>query len=376
MLSKCFFLSLSLVFFCSNGIKGGNVSHLLAAAAKEYWSRPHLEDFSGGDLSRALDDASNSDGKEPLSDSSTGHRRVSFASPTGGSRGRPRGRLSATSSNDLSSLLDLTGDSLEENLRDAMNDDDRFYTNARTSRLLNTQPERGDPSMDVYGRSTQERLSEAIGDEEERSGPPLTAEQLQDMSDASRDERNSFAHLTNSDDSPEFDFGRLSMSSFFDENGAATGIALDKMPEGQIPPTVIVRDYSPADQEMITRLFRSALHGDLRELFQFIARRIHRRYVNCGQNLGNWLLGNKIGGPIFNRNCVPCANAVDLNLRNLAEHLSGGDSLHHYFVNTCHQSKLWVSYISNLIPAAVDLRDNPSATFSNVVQENLLANHR
>ena len=381
MMRRFLLLFLAVLFFCSNGIESVNISRPSASAASNRYP-PYFEDFSGGNLAQALDEAIYSDDNKELIDSTSGRLAETLGEaidddPTW-KRDRSPPKLVNTYFDDKAPLVDLTGGYLEAQLNDAINDDEGLQSSQPKPRLINSALNRQDSGLDFAGRMIENQLAEAISDEEERLRGPLTSEQLQDMYEASRDERDSpfYPRRASLDAHSLSGFERLSMSSLPDANEQDHDIVVDRMPEGQIPPGIAIVDYDPTDAADFARLFRSGAHTDLLELFLRMSRQIHERYLNCIKNVGNWFLRRNTMGPIMNRNCVPCANAVDLNLKNLMDHAAGVQQLQQHFVETCNHGTRWVSYITNLVPHSIDFRRHPTTTFTEAVRQNIFPNHR
>lgn len=381
MMCRFLFLFLTILFSCSNGIESVNISRPSASAASNRYP-PHFEDFSGGNLAQALDEAIYSNDDKELLDLTSGRLSEALGEaidddPTW-KRDRSTPKLVNRYFDDKEPLVDLTGGGLEAQLNDAINDDEGLKSTQPKPRLINSDLNRQDSGLDFAGRMRENQLAEAINDEEERLRGSLTSEQLQDMYEASRDERDSpFYPRRASPDAPSLSgFERLSMSSSMDSNEQDHDIVVDRMPDGQIPPGIAIIDYEPTDAADFARLFRGGSPTELHELFLRMSRQIHLRFLGCVKNVANWLLRRNTMGPIMMRNCVPCANAVDLNLKNLMDHAVGVHELKQHFVETCDQGTRWVSYITNLVPLPIDFRRHPTTTFTEAVRQNLLPNHR
>ena len=173
---------------------------------------------------------------------------------------------------------------------------------------------------------------------------------------------------TDSDDFEDLKFSK-DLSDEFETK--AKYLILDRVKSGSIPSGIIVQDYSINDKIKLIRLYQSQKHDDANELFKYIAEHIHNQYRNCLVNFGKWLINPQSNEPIFYRNCVPCANAVDLNLQSLFD-----NKVKHYFVNSCEMGTQWISYISNLEYLTVDLRKHPQLPFVDVIKQNLISNQR
>jgi hypothetical protein len=251
-------------------------------------------------------------------------------------------------------LLDTSGGQLEEELDAAINDNEYKLKDLTSNEVYRENEQR---LMDLTGGLLEKQFDEAIKDD---------------------------AHVPSSLDNSLFDqfdtsgFQSLSMStnSLKDFNQESKYLILDKVPTDTIPSGITTQDYSLSDKVKIIRLYQSKKVEDLRELFQYIAQHIHNKYRNCISNFGKWLTNPNSGEPIFYRNCVPCANAVDLNLQSLFNQEINLDKLKHYFVNTCEAGTQWISYISNMEYLPIDLQRHPTTTFTDVIRQNLIPNQR
>jgi hypothetical protein len=251
-------------------------------------------------------------------------------------------------------LLDLSSGSLEEELNKAINDNEHQLLGLTSSPLHEENEQR---LLDMTGGSLEEQLEKAIQDD---------------------------AHVPSSLDNSLFDefttdnFEPLSLSksSLSDFNQESKYLTLEKVAPDTIPPGITTQDYSPLDKIKIIRLYQSNKTEDLKELFQFIAQHIHNKYRNCVSNFGKWLSSPQLGEPIFYRNCIPCTNAVDLNLQSLFNQQINLNKLKHYFVNTCEMGTKWISYISDMEYLPVDLNRHPTTTFTDVIRQNLIPNQR
>ncbi|CAF0982792.1 unnamed protein product [Adineta steineri] len=247
--------------------------------------------------------------------------------------------------------LDSSSDQLEEDLNEAINDDDEH-------RVLDLSDSQLDKSfeqelLDMTDGSLEEELERASKDDA--------------YVPRSLDNSPSVASLTD-------DFEQLSLSDNDDQQ--INYFSLEKVLPGHLPPGIIKQSYSFSNQIKLIQLYESHLIEDVKELFEFIAQHIHNKYTNCASNLGQWLRNPQIDEPIFYRNCVPCTNAVDLNLQSLFNNYIHIDKLEHYFVNTCQMQKQWISYVSQMEYLDVDLNRHPTTTFTDVIRRNLLPNHR
>ncbi len=248
-------------------------------------------------------------------------------------------------------LLDSSGGQLQEQLDAAINDNEHQLTDLTNDQLDRENEQR---LTDLTGGLLEKQLEEAIKDD---------------------------AHVPSSLDNSLFDtagFESLSISpnSLTDFNQESKYVILDKVPTDTIPSGITTQDYSLSDKVKIIRLYKSNKIEDLRELFQFISQHIHNKYRNCASNFGKWLTNSNSDEPIFYRNCIPCTNAVDLNLQSLFNQQINLDKLKHYFVNTCEMGTQWISYISNMEYLPVDLKRHPTTTFTDVIRQNLLPNQR
>ena len=184
---------------------------------------------------------------------------------------------------------------------------------------------------------------------------------------------NSLLHKSDDDNS---DFLTLSMNSLLEIDEETNYFSLDRVTPGTIPPGITQQDYSSFDELKLIHLYQSNKSEDTKRLLNYIAQHIHNKYANCLSNFVKWILNPFSNEPIFYRNCVPCANAVDLNLQSLFNQHTNQSKLKHYFVNTCNMEKQWISYISNMEYLTVDLKQHPNTSFTDVIRQNLLPNHR
>ena len=205
----------------------------------------------------------------------------------------------------------------------------------------------------------------------------FTAGQLEEeLADASQDD----AHVPSSlDHSLVDDFEHLTLS--LDSVGRDTDLQLSthpltKVAPGKVPAGIVLQNYSAVEQSHLMRLYASERIEDRREFFRFVSERIHWKYLNCASNFVRWMGNPRLDEPIFHRNCVPCANAVDLNLQSLFDASLDLHPLTHYFVKSCAVSDQWISYISHMESLPVNLRRHPSTTFSDVLRQNVLPNRR
>jgi hypothetical protein len=206
----------------------------------------------------------------------------------------------------------------------------------------------------------------------------LTGGSLEDeLADASKDDAVVPSSLDNSlvnDD--DLEYLSLSSNSFEDSKEELEHISLNRVSEGDLPFGIIEQDYSHSDKLKLIGLYQSNENKDLKELFEFVAQHIHNKLTNCVSNFGKWIKNVRSGEPIFYRNCVPCTNAVDLNLQSLFNQQIHLNKLKHYFVNTCDMSTQWISYISDMEYLSVDLKRHPTTTFTDVIRKNLIPNQR
>ena len=196
------------------------------------------------------------------------------------------------------------------------------------------------------------------------------------LADASRDD----AHVPSSlDHSLIDDFEQLTLP--VDSLGSDGDLQLNthplrKVAPGKVPSGIVLQNYSSAEQSELMRLYASDRIEDRREFFRFVSERIHWKYLNCASNFVRWMGNPRLDEPIFHRNCVPCANAVDLNLQSFFDACLDLHPLTHYFVSSCAMSDQWISYISHMEYLPVNLRRHPSTTFSDVLRQNVLPNRR
>ncbi|CAF1359338.1 unnamed protein product [Rotaria sordida] len=268
--------------------------------------------------------------------------------------GQSTQELKKSSKDDQPPLLDSTNDHLQEELDEAINDNENRLIDSKDNKLDKTNEQK---LLDITHRLLELELEEAS--EDDAHVPSSLDNSLFEKID---DEN--FEDLT------------LSMSSVPDINQEMKYFSLDKVTPGSIPAGIIVQNYSLSDKMKLIRLYQSNKIEDTKELFDYISQHIHNRYMNCALNLRKWIINPRSGEPIFYRNCVPCTNAVDLNLQSLFDHQIHIDKLQHYFVNTCHMEKQWISYISNMEYLQVDLKRHPATTFTDLIRQNLIPNHR
>ncbi|UJR29846.1 hypothetical protein I4U23_017389 [Adineta vaga] len=152
--------------------------------------------------------------------------------------------------------------------------------------------------------------------------------------------------------------------------------SLEKVSSNQLPPGIIKKNYSYSDQIKLIQLYQSHHIHDTKQLFQYLAQQIHHRLTNCVFNFGKWLTNPQLDEPIFYRNCVPCTNAVDLNLQSLFDHINQNKKLEHYFVNTCDKQNQWISYISDMKYLSNNLKNISSLYFTDIIRKDLLPNQR
>lgn len=223
---------------------------------------------------------------------------------------------------------------------------------------------------DLSGGHLEEELNDAINNNDEQ----------QSANRIDEDDARVPSSLDNSlpDQFLSDTFESLSMSedSLAEYNQESKYFRLEKVPPGTLPFGITEQDYSILEKVKLIRLYQSKNKEDLKELFQFIAEHIHHKYRNCLTNFGKWLTSPDAGEPIFYRNCIPCTNAVDLNLQSLFNHQMNLDKLKHYFVNTCDMGTQWISYINDMEYLIVDFNRHPTSTFTDIIRENLLPNQR
>ena len=251
-------------------------------------------------------------------------------------------------------FFDSTNDHVEEELDEAISDDDHQLMSMTGSQLDEEIEQR---LMDLTGGSLEDELAEATKDD---AHVPSSAN------------KSSINHF----DSDSFIELSLSKSSLSDIDHELEHFPLDRVPTDKIPSGITVQDYPISDKVKLIELYQSTRIEDTKELFQFIAQHIHNKYTNCVSNFGKWIRNPRSGEPIFYRNCVPCTNAVDLNLQSLFNQEIHLSKLEHYFVNTCDMGNQWISYISDMEYLPVDLKRHPTTTFTDVIRQNLLPNHR
>lgn len=251
-------------------------------------------------------------------------------------------------------LSDLTGGHLEEKLGEAINDDE--------DRLIDLKGNQIDKSHEQEVSEITDRLSK-LKLEKIVKGDAHVPSSLDNS-------------LVEESDSEDFEHLLLPMSLSHDLEQSIKYFSLDKVLPGNIPPGIIVQNYSLSDKMKLIHLYQSNKTENRRELFHYIAQHIHNRFMNCAANFRKWISNPHSGEPIFYRNCVPCTNAVDLNLQSLFDHQINIDELKHYFVNTCDVGTKWISYISNMEYLYVDLKRHPTTTFTDVIRRNLMPNHR
>jgi len=246
-------------------------------------------------------------------------------------------------------LFDLSGGQLEEELNKAINENEQQLISLTNNQFYEENEQR---LMDMTGGSLEEQLDKAI-----------------------KDDAHVPSSLDNSliDQFSKNDFEPLSLSDFDKESKY---LKLDKVAMDTIPTGITTQDYSISDKIKIIELYQSNKIEDLKELFEFIAQNIHNKYRNCVTNFGKWLTNPQYGEPIFYRNCIPCTNAVDLNLQSLFNEEINLNKLKHYFVNTCEMGTKWISYISDMEYLPVDLNRHPTTTFTDVIRQNLIPNQR
>lgn len=251
-------------------------------------------------------------------------------------------------------LLDSTSDHIEEELNEAINDNE--------DQLIHLENAHADQTDEQKLTDMTHGLLE------------------QELQEATKDDAHVPSSLDNSvfdeSDIDNFEFLSLSTSSISDINQQMKYFTLDKVASGNIPPGIIIQDYSPSDRRKLIRLYQSTKVEDTKELFQYIAEHIHNKYINCLANLGRWIKNPQSDEPVFYRNCVPCTNAVDLNLQNLFDQQIQTDKLKHYFVNTCNMEKQWISYISDMESISMNLKRHPTMTFTDIIRQSLIPNHR
>ncbi|CAF3755092.1 unnamed protein product [Rotaria sp. Silwood1] len=255
---------------------------------------------------------------------------------------------------DQPSLLDSTSGHLEQELNAAINDEDHRLTNIKDNQLDKTNEQE---LLDLTSGLLELELEEASKDD---AHVPSSL----DNSLFEKIDNENFEHLT------------VSMSSLPDINQEMKYFSLDKVSSGHIPAGIISQDYSLSDKMKLTRLYQSNKLEDAKELFDYISQHIHNRYLNCASSFRKWIINPRSGEPIFYRNCVPCTNAVDLNLQSLFDQQIHINKLQHYFVNTCNMEKQWISYISDMEYLQVDLKRHPTTTFTDLIRQNLIPNHR
>ncbi|CAF4123134.1 unnamed protein product [Rotaria socialis] len=251
-------------------------------------------------------------------------------------------------------LLDSTSGHLEEQLDEAINDNEH--------RLIDLK----DNSLDT---TNEQELS------------VMTNYLLElELEEATKDDAYVPSSLDNSVsekyDDENFEQIALPMSELSDINREMKYFSLDKVLVGDIPPGIVVQDYTISDKMKLKRLYQSSQIEHRKELFDYIAQHIHNRYINCVANFRKWIINPRSGEPIFYRNCVPCTNAVDLNLQSLFDQQINHNKLQHYFVNTCNMQTQWISYISNMEYLNADSKRYSSMNFTDIIRENLTPNHR
>lgn len=220
--------------------------------------------------------------------------------------------------------------------------------------------------LDLSGGHLEEELNEAINDNNEQRESAADARVPSSLDNSLSDQVHSdtFESLSMSDDS---------LAEF---NQESKYLRLNRVPANTLPFGIIKQDYSHLDKIKLIQLYQSKKNDDLKELFQYIAQNIHHKYRNCIANFGKWLTSSNTGEPMFYRNCIPCTNAVDLNLQSLFHHHLNLDKLKHYFVNTCDAGTEWISYINDMEYLSVDFKRHPTSTFSDVIRQNLVPNQR
>lgn len=187
----------------------------------------------------------------------------------------------------------------------------------------------------------------------------------------------SFGRLSSNDDLLD-DFDRLSMSEheIASKDQSIDSFRLNRVAAGEIPTGIEVENYSNNERTRLSELYRDDRVDKRKELLKSIAENIHQKYLNCLSNLAKWIQKPQFDQPIFYQNCVPCTNAVDLNLQSLFDNELQLEPLKHYSVKTCQMTDQWVSYVSDMEFVAVDLSRHRTATFTDVIRQNLLPNQR
>ena len=225
--------------------------------------------------------------------------------------------------------------------------------------------------LDLSGGHLEEELNDAMNDNEQRSAS-ITDMNIEDARVPSSLDNS----LSDRMHSNTFESLSMSEDSLTEYNEESKYLRLNRVPADTLPFGITEKDYSLSDKVKLIRLYESKKKEDLQELFQYIAQNIHNKYRNCLANFGKWLTSSDTGEPMFYRNCIPCTNAVDLNLQSLFHHQTNLDKLKHYFVNTCDMGTQWISYISDMEYLPVDLQRYPMTTFTDVIRQNLLPNQR
>ncbi|CAF2650502.1 unnamed protein product [Rotaria sp. Silwood2] len=251
-------------------------------------------------------------------------------------------------------LLNSKNDNLEEELNEAINDIEHRVTDLKDNQLDKTNEQE---LLDLTGGLLELELKEATKDD---AYVPSSLDNS----------------LFEKVDNENFEYLTVSMSALPDINQEMKYFSLDKVAVGNIPVGIIVQDYSLSDKMKLTHLYQSNKVEDTKELFHYISQHIHNRLMNCASSFRKWIVNPSSGEPIFYRNCIPCTNAVDLNLQSLFDQQININKLKHYFVNTCNMEKQWISYISNMEYLHVDLKRHPTTTFTDLIRQNLILNHR
>jgi hypothetical protein len=256
-------------------------------------------------------------------------------------------------------------DLLERELHDAVQDEKLTFHSPRLDLLKNQLKKKPTRSFKAIFETATDDLLE------------------QELEEATKDDAYVPTSLDNSflkessDDSNDFEDVKLSMSPLsIGDNQQLKYFSLDKVLPGHLPPGIIRQNYSFGNRIKLIELYRNNNIENTKELFEFLVQNIHHKYTNCVTNLGQWLRNPHSDEPIFYRNCVPCTNAVDLNLQSLFNNYIHTEKLEHYFVNTCEMGKQWISYISDMEYLSIDFKRHPTTTFTDVIRQNLLPNHR
>ncbi|CAF3813346.1 unnamed protein product [Rotaria magnacalcarata] len=251
-------------------------------------------------------------------------------------------------------LLDSTSGHLEEQLDEAINDNEHRLIDLKDNSLDTTNEQELSVMTNYF---LELELEEATKDD------AYVPSSLDNSVSEKYDDEN-FEQLT------------LPTSELSDRNREMKYFSLDKVLAGDIPPGIVVQDYTVSDKMKLKRLYQSSKIEHRKELFDYIAQHIHNRYINCVANFRKWIINPRSGEPIFYRNCVPCTNAVDLNLQSLFDQQINNNKLQHYFVNTCDMQTQWISYISNMEYLNTDSKGYSSMNFTDIIRENLTPNHR